>query len=158
MVEGKFLESKFMIWGVVISVLTFSFYYFLIEKTVHENRLTYSVSEEDFKNYASLSDYFVSESSMRLSVSPNYSSIADSLIEKGIRRFELKQFYTGTLQSPEQPEVLYFNDQNLAAPQLLLNRYVSSNKPLNKSLGVSILLLCVFLLFDRFTAVNRARS
>lgn len=151
MQKEKKSPSKLMIWGLALSVTFFFAHYLFIEEWVHENRLTYSVSADDYQNYVdSLDDYY----SGNFSLSPNFESIADSLIDKGIRRFELKQFRTG-ISSYEEIGFIYFPLMKVPKPELITNRFVSRSKPLKRSLGISILTLSIFLLVDYFAFFKR---
>ena len=148
--------SKLMIWGIALSVLTFCVYYFFFEQEVHESRLTYSVSSEEYDDYAELENYYSSDILGGASISPNYESIADSLKGQGIRRFELKQFLSG-LVIVKRTADFYWRYVDLPPPELITNRYVSSSKPLNTSLGISILILAFFLVVD-FIFFGRSKS
>jgi hypothetical protein len=89
------IRSKVLQIGVCISLLTFVVSYFLIEKEVHEYRITYSVTVEDYDKYLKLHDFYTERPLFSVSISPNFESIADSLKDIGLRRFELKEFHTG---------------------------------------------------------------
>lgn len=151
MLKQKKSTSKLIIWGVVLSTLIFFIHYTFIEDWVHENRLTYSVSSEEYQQYVqNLEDYY----SDGFSISPNFESIADSLVENDIRRFELKQFTTET-SSYEEIVFIYFPLMNVPTPELIKNRFVSKSKPLNKSLGISLVVISLLLLIDYFIFFKR---
>ena len=71
------LRYKVLSIGICISLLAFVVSYFLIEKEVHEYRITYSVSEADYGNYLNLQDYYAERSLFSVSISPNFASKAE---------------------------------------------------------------------------------
>ncbi len=146
-----------MILGIAISIMTFAMYYFLIEKEVYEYRLTYSVSASDYSSFSSIDQYYTENSSGKLNIFPNYESIADSLKEKDIRRFELRLFSTGDPHL-EEPPLGYWESNQLSTPELVRNRYVGESTPLKTSVGYSVLLLILFLAFGYIGNTRSSRN
>ena len=145
-------RSKLMLWGIAISIVAFFGYYLFLEEKVLEYRLTYSLSTEKYAKYKSdLEEYSANDEDFHLLSSPYYESIADSLIDKGLRRFELKVFYAGDFECTETSIGLVFFKERyigLPPPELITNRFVSSNTPLKTSMGITMLILTSFLLID----------
>ena len=141
-----------MFWGIALSIVTFFVYYFFIEEKVQEYRLTYSISSEKYSKYKNgLETYSASNERFHLLISPYYESIADSLIDQDIRRFELKVFYAGDFKCTETSIGLVFFKERyigLPPPELITNRFVSANTPLKTSMGIAMLLLTSILLID----------
>ena len=144
------IRSKVLLIGVCISILTFIVYYFLIEEKVHEYRITYSVSAEDYDNYLNLKDFYAERPLFSVSISPNFESIADSLRVIGLRRFELKEFHTGKF-SVNSVDTMYFLEfSKKDSRKILGERYVGYSIPLKTSTGISLAILCFALILDRF--------
>ena len=143
------LRYKVLSIGICISLLAFVVSYFLIEKEVHEYRITYSVSEADYGNYLNLQDYYAERSLFSVSISPNFESIADSLKNLGLRRFELKEFHTGkfSLNSIDTMYFLEFSKKD--SRNTIGKRYVGHSRPLKTSTGISLAILCFALILDR---------
>lgn len=144
------IRSKVLLIGVCISLLTFVVSYFCIEKEVHEYRITYSVSEEDYDNYLNLKYFYAERPLFSVSISPNFESIADSLKDIGLRRFELKEFHTGKF-SVNSIDTMYFLEfSKKDSRKNLGKRYVGYSTPLKTSTGISLAILCFALILDRF--------
>lgn len=143
------LRSKGVYWGIALGIVTFFIYYFFIEERVHEHRLTYSVAESDYPTYLdTLKPIYIERNDFTLSLVPNYMSIADSLTEEGIRRFELREYHTGVFSIDDVAEVYFNSSFDIEAPGLIGDRLVGSSTPLKTSMGVSMLILTLVLLID----------
>ena len=152
-------HALFFPFGVLICALVFFIHFFILEKPIHDYRLTFSATSEqyenivpkliDFKNDVKEKDFFTSA---------NFESIADSLAEKNIRCFELKIFTPNKI-SPEACAKIYFNQLNISPlPIMIQQRNFGSSTPLQKSLGIFVLLLSLLLILDFIFIKQRSRK
>lgn len=150
-------QSNIFIAGLSLSFICGITYFLGFESKVMEYRMTYSVSSDDYQQYRDKLTPFVSEKKeYSISLSPNFESIADTLINQHIRRFELREFHVGSLKKKEGViQRIYFNKVNdLKQPVLITDRFVSSNRPLKTSLGIFVLILSLTLFVETLVTVK----
>jgi len=135
--------------GIALSVAVFVVHLFIIERPVHDNRLTLSIAAEEYDLLVpQLINFKNNEKGKGFFISPNFESIADSLISEGERRFELK-VSTPNAISAEECSRIYFKKIKLnVSPEVIGNSNFGSSRPLQKSIGIFILLLSFVLLVD----------
>jgi hypothetical protein len=143
--RGKQLWKGYALLSLVLGVL----YYFTLEQKVDEFRLTYSVSADRYPMYSdSLDTWYTATSQGKLSISANFESVADTLQDQAIRRFELRKFSVGTISNEELAKLYFHNHLGLEAPELISERAFGSNKPLSGSLGLALGVMALLLLVD----------
>lgn len=145
--------------GAVICLIVFLVHFFFIEKPIQDYRMTFSLASADYEVIIpELKDYKNNAKGEGFFISPNLQSLADSLIENEIRRFELK-IYTPNKISPENCSTIYFQKLSIKPlPEIVGSVNFGSSIPLQKSLGLFVLLLSLLLSIDFFILQKRSRK
>ena len=100
-------HTLFLPFGVLICGLVFLIHFFILEKSIHDYRLTFSVTSSEYESiFPKIIDFKHDVKEVGFFSSPNFESIADSLAENDIRRFELKIF-TPSKVTPEKCATIY---------------------------------------------------
>ena len=135
--------------GAAICFIVFLIHFSFIEKPIHDYRLTFSVTSVEYEQIVpELIDFKYDIEGEDFFISPNFESIADSLVINNIRRFELKIFTPNKITSEKCVEK-YFNQLMISPSPLLVGSvYFGSSTPLQKSLGYLVLLLGFLLSID----------
>ncbi len=129
--------------GIAGALVGFSIHFFLMETKWHEYRQTFECSSKD---YASYKDSMNSYKTEDIYFQANWESLGDSLIEEGVRRFELRVFTKTDTYNKSEADT-YFNNYEIETPKTVSISSFGSSKPLGKSLGLALLiyLLCLML-------------
>ena len=152
-------HTLFLPFGVLICILVFLIHFFILEKSIHDYRLTFSVTSSEYESiFPKIIDFKHDVKEVGFFSSPNFESIADSLAENDIRRFELKIF-TPSKVTPETCATIYFNQLDIfPCPMLIGTSNFGTSTPLQKSLGVFVFLLSLLLILDFVFIKQRSRK
>ncbi|MDB4090949.1 MAG: hypothetical protein ACKVJC_03145 [Flavobacteriales bacterium] len=152
-------HTLFLPFGVLICGLVFLIHFFILEKSIHDYRLTFSVTSSEYESiFSKIIDFKHDDKEVGFFSSPNFESIADSLAENDIRRFELKIF-TPSKVTPKKCATIYFNQLDIfPCPMLIGISNFGTSTPLQKSLGFFLLLLSLLLILDFVFIKHRSRK
>lgn len=150
------LGSKIVLLGLVFSILITISHYFILEKSIHDYRLTFSTESSNYDAIKpSLTDYRNSTQEVDFFISPNFDAIADTLQESGLRRFELKLSTSEDIDVHRCYNIYFVTKLNTKHPEFIRMIQFADSRPFQKSLGYGILTLCCFLLLDTFSIRKR---
>jgi hypothetical protein len=136
----KLLTSKIVLFSILIGLFSGAIYFRFIEQPVHEYYATYSVTPGEYKFLVEHMDYYhISSEKAEVFFSPNLDSKADTLISQGIRRYEMREFYTGEFDRLAIRKYYYEDVLNCRNPQRVGDLYVGESTPIDTSLGIFIL-------------------
>lgn len=154
-----YFHKYFVFTGVILSVCTFISYYFFIEDTIHDHRITLSVNSSEYNlikprlgNYASqidMNEYFIA---------PNFESIADTLISSNIRRFELKLSTPDIINIDTALQAYFENQIQTSSPDKIRHIRFDDSTPLQRSIGYALIILCCFMLVDILFISKRSKK
>lgn len=140
--------------GIIISLATFLTVFILVENRWYEYRQTFECSINEYQNYKNGMDRArIGEQSYQ----PNWESIADSLKEEEIRRFELKIFSLKSDFSEKNTEA-YFKKYQLPQPSSVSLKKFGSSKAVGKSIGAGILIYLLFILFELYRSKRSSQQ
>ncbi len=130
--------------GILLSLAVFLTMLLIVEKRWYEYRQTFECSINEYQMYKDGMDRArIGEQSYQ----PNWESIADSLKEEEIRRFELKIFSLKSDFSEKNSEA-YFKKYKLPKPSSVSLKKFGSSKAIGKSIGAGILIYLFFILLE----------
>ena len=142
-------HSKFVYSGLVLSLLVFVVHFCFIERVIHDHRLTFSLSTEEFDAIKPhLNNYRNHIRDNDFLISPNFHAIADTLESSGIKRFELKLSTPDSINIKECTTTYFQYKLISPAPDLIKKLRFKDSTPLQKSIGYGVLTMCFFLLVD----------
>ena len=129
------------------SLLIASIYYLVMENTVREYRVTYSINSDSYDQYDSLPSIEITKGNSRVQLSPNYHSISDTVQQIGLRRFELRKYALGPKLEADYLDEQYFTKEaGLGLPERIKIYHLGDSKPLGKSVGLGLILLSLSML------------
>ena len=132
--------------GLVIALVVFFISIGIFEQTIFEYRQTFECSAEVYMEYnQEMENYSVSLEDSKITFSPNFESIGDSLMSQGVRRFELKVMINKSAYEPffAQSYFTHFDLENVKCVSL---KDFGQSKSMGYSLGLSLLIYVLFTL------------
>jgi len=132
------VPGKYTLYGLLTSLLAGIVYYLFFTPVIVEFRTIMTVSSDVYERSAQhIQDYGAQLDDRSFFFSPNFESIADTLTDAGIRRFEMREYYVSTSDKNKIREK-YYSVFKMSTPKIIFEKKFGERKSIGTALSIVI--------------------